>query len=273
MVSYQLFFLITLISILGPVIGILLIVFNSMLEQEIHVLEIENRRIFLESELQKSEYLQLTQQIQPHFLFNTLNSLLSLARFKRLDQLIPSFEHLVLYLRYKYQVKCQLNPLDQEIDHTKHYLAIQHLRYGDRLQIEWQVEPGLDRAMIPSYLIQILVENAFKHGLEQVEERACLWITICKKVINQDNYVELVVQDNGPGFLYDPLEEREDDQDQKKGIGLTNIAKRINLLFSHQAKLEVVVNSSLHQGGMIKACWPLKQVLNSDGDSFTPSEF
>lgn len=257
MLSYEGFFILILISLLGPVIGLLFIIFYHMLEQKVYLLEMENRRVYLENELQKSEYMQLTQQIQPHFLFNALNSLLSLARLKRSDQLIPSFEHLILFLRYKYQTKRQLHPLYQEIDYTRHYLAIQQMRFGSRLQVQWVVDPILSNAVVPPYLLQTLVENAFKHGLELVEGQALLQIRLQTTEEDRSPFARLTVQDNGPGFSRNPFQQEAASLDSRSGVGLSNIQKRLALLFPQQASLEILLNHDSLQGGTVIVKWPL----------------
>ena len=115
MISYESFFIVILISILGPVIGFFILIFYTSYERQIHLLEMENRQVMLEKELEVSRYLQLNQQIQPHFLFNALNSLLGLIRLKQYERLSESFEHMVMYLRSKYTNKEPLYPLDRLI--------------------------------------------------------------------------------------------------------------------------------------------------------------
>ncbi|WP_028986441.1 sensor histidine kinase [Thermicanus aegyptius] len=260
MLSYGWFFLIVLVSILSPVIGILLIIFYHLYEQKVYLLQMENRRINLERELQRIEYIQLSQQIQPHFLFNALNSLLSLARLKRLNDLITSFEHLALFIRYKYQPKKQLVPLFQEIDHIRHYIAIQKMRFGDRLEVRWDVEPSLTKAGIPPYLLQTLVENAFKHGLEQVEGKAILLIRLSLSAENDNKMVHLMVKDNGPGFspvVLDSLKKNREGDPSSAGVGLKNIERRLDLLFPGRGKLMISSDKNKESGGIITVSWPL----------------
>ncbi|MDW7682686.1 MAG: histidine kinase [Bacillota bacterium] len=251
MLAADFFFFIILISILGPTVGLVVLIFYSMMEQKVHLLETENKRIFIENELQRSEYLQLTQQIQPHFFFNTLNSLLSLARLKKIDKLIEALEHLALFLRYKYQEKEHLNPLQQEIDYTRHYLAIQEMRYGDRLKIIWDVDPGLSNALAPQYVLQTLVENAFKHGFQYIEGDFRLEICLSRKVVNKRDMLEMAVFDNGVGFT----RQQQEENSFGDGIGLTNIEKRLHLLFGSQARIEIT--AGIGTGGGVRVNWPL----------------
>src|SRR5690625_662862 len=154
MLSYESYFLITLISILGPVLGVLGLFFYNVFEKQIYLLQVENRRVLLEKELETRKYLQLSQQIQPHFLFNALNSLFSLLRLGEYDKLSKSFEHLILYLRSLYNHKNEtIYQLKDEISHTYNYLQIQKLRFGDRLHINWVQDDGIENNYIVQHLL------------------------------------------------------------------------------------------------------------------------
>lgn len=253
MISYESFFLIILVSILGPLLGIVILIFYNYLEKQVYVLEVENRQIQLQKELEESRYNQLSQQIQPHFLFNALNSMLGLIRLQKYDRLADSFEHMVLYLRTQYRQKSPLHRLSEEWKHTNHYLAIQQLRFGDRLHISMHMEPRLESALVIPYLLQTLVENAFKHGLECIEEDAFLTIDIHQM---DQQHITLSVSDNGPGFLSSQLTEI-----QKKGVGLSNLTSRLHLLFGDLASITIQQDEE-HQGGKVIVSWPLVFEMN-----------
>src|SRR5690625_3575329 len=193
MLSYESYFLITLISILGPVLGVLGLFFYNVFEKQIYLLQVENRRVLLEKELETRKYLQLSQQIQPHFLFNALNSLFSLLRLGEYDKLSKSFEHLILYLRSLYHHKNEtIYPLGDEIIHTNNYLAIQKLRFGDRLHITWKKDEDINHYYIIQHLLITVVENSFKHGLEKTEGDFYLTINLRKK---DDHQLLIMVED------------------------------------------------------------------------------
>jgi two-component system sensor histidine kinase AlgZ len=244
MLSYESFFLIILISIIGPVIGLLALIFYNMLERQVYLLIVENKQIMLEKELETSRYMQLNHQIQPHFLFNALNSIYGLIRLKKYESLSQSFEHLVLYIRSKYQEKDTLYPLEKEISQTTHFLEIQKLRFGERLSIHWEIDTGLQQALVIPYLLQSLAENAFKHGIEMLEDEVVLEISI-KKIVG--GKIQLKVKDNGPGFQENPL------SSIQNGIGLVNIKRRLNLLFGEGAQ----ISFEFGEGGSVIVDWPL----------------
>lgn len=200
----------------------------------------------MEKELEYSELIQLSQQIQPHFLSNSINALLSLARLDRKQELIKAIEHLSLFLRYKYQNKQYLSQIRKELEYTKHYLAIQQLRYGKRLSIHYDIDDDLLDNSIPPYLIQTLVENAFKHGLEKKYGDMILKMILQTK----NNQHHLIVQDNGPNW------EETDQTKRKLGIGLQNIENRLNLLYQDQWKLELMRKDEYT---WIECVWPMEK--------------
>ncbi|HBZ09875.1 MAG TPA: sensor histidine kinase [Bacillus bacterium] len=248
MVSYENFFLFILISILGPVIGVLILIIFNTFEKQIYLLEVENSKVLLEKELETTRYVRLNQQIQPHFLFNALNSMFSLIRLKKYDRLEEVFEHMVLYLRSKYDQEQVLYFLKEEIEYTNHFLAIQKLRFGNRLRVEWHVEEGIEEILIIPYLIQTLVENAFKHGIENLEGPGVVKIMIQAT----ERRLLIIVKDNGPGFAFNPLEEQ-----SGVGIGLKNISKRLHLLFGEDAKMTFSLDRQHEeQGGKVIVSMP-----------------
>lgn len=247
MISFNLYTLLITIAILAPIIGSITLFTILAFEREIDFLKNENIKVNLEKELQQSEYMQLNQQIQPHFLFNTMNLVLGLARLKKNEQLIEVLEHLSLFLKFKYKVKEQLIPLSQELDYTTHYLTIQQIRIGRRLKITYDIGEDYDLSLlVPPYMLQILVENAFKHSLEKKIGEVHLIIrfttlkeTACLEVI--DNGIGIV----GQHFTIDA----------SSGHGLKNIQSRLYLLFGSETSLSL---KQMTTGGVKAAVlWPI----------------
>ena len=229
MISYDLFTGFIIIAILMPLASVIILLLMLSFEQEISLLKNENTKVTLEKELQHSEYMQLNQQIQPHFLFNTVNLLLSLARLKKTEQLIEVLEQLSLFLRFRYQIKDQLIPFEKELSHAKNYLFIQKIRFGQRLKVDFHIEQELNQVLVPPYLLQTLIENAFKHGIEKKIGQVSLSISFMK----EEHYAVLEVSKNGVGvnrIISFPNE-------VFKGHGLYNIYRRLELLFGEDISL------------------------------------
>lgn len=237
-----LFSIIIFLSLLIPIIALVILSILKLLEKEFDYLQMENMQIQLETQLHQMEYLQLSQQIRPHFLFNSLNAMMSLARLNKNEDLIQSMEKFSLFLRYQNKDKESLVPFEKELEHTKNYLAIQQLRFGKKLEIDIAIDGHAAQTLLPPYTLQTFVENAFKHGLENKRGEKRLQIDLQRK----GNWVVLKVMDNG---------ETEADQylTEGDGTGMENIRKRMELLFELHTEVSMKRKSEWTE---VKAIWP-----------------
>jgi sensor histidine kinase YesM len=246
MISFDTFTALIMMFILAPIVGAITLLFMFSFEKRIDLLENRNKKIALEKELQQSLYNQLNQQIQPHFLFNALNVILSLARLKRTEELVRALEHLAAVLKFKYQTTEQLILLQQELTYTEHYIEIQKLRFGSRLQVSIECEPELKNCLILPFLIQTLVENAFKHALEKKTGEAILHI----RLFSERETAVLQVIDNGAAGIGKHV-----DSTGTSGHGLNNIRRRLSLLFENQGVL--TMKPGEEKGTVAEVRWPL----------------
>lgn len=228
-------------GIVVPIIGAAILLMLRILDRELDVLELENVKVTLEKELQQSEYNQLSEKIQPHFLLNSLNAFMSLSRLGRYQDMNQGMEQFAMFLRYRYQERGNLVSFRSELEHTRHYLAIQQLRFGPRLHISYDLDPLAIESMIPPFTLQTLVENAFKHGLEKTpgDKHCCIVLT------REGNWVSLKVLDNGT----EPISPT-----HAGGIGLSNLRRRFTLLFDLSTSLSLARNDQ----GLTEAAatWP-----------------
>ena len=175
-------------------------------------------------ELHKQAELQsLRAKINPHFLYNALNSIASLATTDA-----PKTEQMALALSdfFKYAInreQKQFNSLSEELNAIRTYLEIEKVRFGNRLNFEIDCEPTLFSVQIPQLLIQPLVENAIKHGLSQITENGIIRIVITR----DDHQINIRIYDNGPAFPDGPL----------TGFGIRNTQERIGLLYGSKASI------------------------------------
>ncbi len=179
------------------------------------------------SELQKQAELQsLRAKINPHFLYNALNSIASLATTDagKTEQMALALSDFFKYAINREQK--QLNTLSEELNATRTYLEIEKVRFGDRLTYEIECPSELLEIQIPQLLIQPLVENAIKHGLSQITGNGVIKVTI-RKV---ENFIKIRIYDNGPAFPDGPL----------TGFGIRNTQERITLLYGQKASVNWV---------------------------------
>lgn len=207
---------------------------NDYVTKPVDAIEL-NVRVHALTELQASINEQLSMeaawlqaQIRPHFLLNTLTAIVSLSEIDtvRMTRLI---EHLAHYLQSSFYLKNvnKVVPLKDELDLLESYLYIEKERFGNRLQINWEID-DIDDVMIPPLSLQTLVENAVNHGV--LQQIAGGIITI--KIRNKDNYTEISVIDDGVGMNEEKLQQIFTIQpNQKKGIGLVNTEQRLLRLY------------------------------------------
>ncbi|MDO7484754.1 sensor histidine kinase [Peribacillus frigoritolerans] len=184
----------------------------------------------------------MNQQIQPHFLFNTLNVILGLARLNRTAELIRALEAFSQFLKFKYKASEPLIPLSQEIQYTQHYLDIQTLRFGDRLKIDMECPEPLAIALVPP---------SFSRHWWRIRLNT-VWKKVGEALLHIRFYLEsqmvyLEVADNG-------LMGNESSVTDEGGHGLDNIQKRLYLYFNDRAQLNIASNES---GTKVEVSWPL----------------
>jgi len=188
-------------------------------------------------ELVRMEAAWLQAQIEPHFYFNTLNSIAALQHTNP-DQTIELIDHFSTFLRekYKFQNAAETVPLADEFQLVQSYLFIEQVRYGDLLRIHWEAgEPGDLR--IPPYTLQPLVENAIRHGIMKRSGGGNLWVRLARL----DGGAELSVVDDGVGMpeeiirkLMDPSTASSNDF----GIGLRNVDCRLRRNYGKGLRIE-----------------------------------
>jgi len=192
-------------------------------------LEHERRRAAAAEGLAQSARLRALQsQLQPHFLFNTLNSISALVVDGRLDAAISMISRLSDFLRLSLQTSDTPQiPVASEMVFVRHYLDIQKIRFGDRLTFRLDVAPAALSALVPTLLLQPLVENAVQHGILPHREGGSVTITIHTDA----RTLKLRIEDDGPGYRGSPT--------PPFGVGLSNTARRLDELYGNQAKLVV----------------------------------
>ncbi|GMQ60435.1 two-component system sensor histidine kinase YesM [Vallitalea sediminicola] len=179
----------------------------------------------------------LQQQINPHFLFNILQTVNWMAKANNQTEISIIVESVGKMLRFALDEQNNVVVLEKELENTQNYIVVQKIRYKGRLETEIDVSDCLYNEKIPKMALQAIVENAINHALENMLETCIIKIT----TQDTDNSFNLIVEDNGPGIQEDMLEKLENKTVKPSGlgIGLTNIHKRIQLLFSDEYGLEL----------------------------------
>jgi len=155
------------------------------------------RSLELERQLSNAHLRALQMQLEPHFLFNTLNAVTTLVELGRIEQALETLEHLntVLKLVLKRNTPSKV-PLAQELEVLESYLAIEQVRFADRLRVDINLDPNTLDGLVPCFLLQPIVENAIQHGIAHCEDSG--WIETSARRVG--TRMRLQVRDNGPGM-------------------------------------------------------------------------
>ena len=189
--------------------------------------ERELRASQLETQLAQSQLQVLKMQLHPHFLFNTLNAISALIR-ESPDEADEMVSRLGDLLRMTLETAgLQEVPFKKELEFLKHYLDIEQTRFQDRLKVEMAIEPETLDGLVPSMILQPLVENSVRHGVAPRPEGGCIKI----KAWRDNSLLRLEVEDDGPGVCGNaPLKER---------VGLTNTRARVRNLYGDEHDLKM----------------------------------
>jgi signal transduction histidine kinase len=179
----------------------------------------------LRTKLSEAKLEVLRRQLDPHFLFNSLNTVSALALAGQGDRAAETVGLLSDLLRSSIHEHAAAEvPLDQELEFVRRYLAIQQIRFGDQLETIWSVDTEVRQAVVPSLLLQPLVENAVIHGVIPRQRPRTIWLR-CGRLGNR---LCLDVEDNGPGVCLENPE----------GLGLANLRARLTNSYPGNYRLE-----------------------------------
>ena len=155
------------------------------------------RSLELERQLSSAHLRALQMQLEPHFLFNTLNAVTTLVELGRREQALETLEHLNTVLKsvLKRNTPSKI-PLAQELEVLESYLAIEQVRFADRLRVDINLDPTALDGLVPCFLLQPIVENAIRHGISHCEDSGLIE-TSAQRVGTR---MRLQVRDNGPGI-------------------------------------------------------------------------
>ncbi|MDB4915750.1 MAG: signal transduction histidine kinase LytS [Gemmatimonadetes bacterium] len=191
----------------------------------------------LETSLSRAESASIRAQLDPHFLFNSLHSAGALVRAHDVNGAVQMLSDIGELLRESFARRgVEYGRLRHEIAFAKRYLAIEQVRFRDRLVIEWDVDSALLDAMVPRSILQPIVENAIRHGISKRTAAG----RIAASVVRREEALRITVRDDGPGFDGGEL--------TSDGVGLSATRTRLALLYGDAASM---VLSGAGQGGAV----------------------
>ena len=214
--------------------------FNLMIGR---IRDLLDSKIKEQENLKKAELRALQAQINPHFLYNTLDTIIWMAESKKTEQVKEIVQALSTFFRISLSKGQDWITIGEEIERTKNYLIIQKMRYQDILDYQIEVDEKVTHFTILKLILQPLVENAIYHGIKNKRKGG---VIIVRARQNSENEILLQVEDNGIGFTPKKLlqlqAELNDDSDEIKmesGFGIGNVNKRIRLYYGKQYGLSI----------------------------------
>ena len=211
--------------------------FNLMVS---HIDELIRRTYLAELSEKNARLTALESQINPHFLYNTLQAISTEALLNDQPQINKMITSLASNLRYTIKSE-DLVPLKNEMVYVNNYIYLQKIRMDDNLQVNIRIDPDTEEFLIPKISIQTLVENSIIHGISPATGSIQIDISV-KRV---ENYIHICVRDNGNGISEEQLSllhadfERQDKTGSTGGIGLVNLYTRLKLLYPQPATLDI----------------------------------
>jgi len=184
----------------------------------------------LEKQTMQSELNFLRSQVNPHFLFNTLNSLyaLTLKKSNKAPETVLKLSEIMRYMLYECNEKYVC--LEQEITYVKNYLDLEKLRHGEGVQIDFNIGEGVENQQIAPLILIPFVENAFKHGIKNQIRNG--YVVIDLQI--EGNNLTFEIKNSKP-----PPEPQKDTSVRSGGIGLVNVQRRLNLIYPDQYYLKI----------------------------------
>ncbi|WP_251028397.1 sensor histidine kinase [Bacillus sp. ISL-18] len=240
-------------------VGILYTEYNNMIEEINRYIKesFQNKLITLDSQMKSLEA-----QINSHFLYNTLESINSIAEIEEIESISIMTKALGDMFRYSIKTESELVRLSDEIDHVKNYITIQNIRYDNSIDFNLEIPSKISSCCILKLILQPIIENSILHGLEKKRMKGNVKL---KAYEISQNRIVFEISDNGIGmdkdgldkirnFLQEQPEFKELGKRSKESIGLKNVHSRIALYYGLEYGLNV--DSEPNKGTTIKICVP-----------------
>ncbi|MGG7077967.1 cache domain-containing sensor histidine kinase [Clostridium sardiniense] len=229
-------------------IGILSKQFNGLISKINSLLD----EIKYEQELKReSEIKMLQAQINPHFLFNTLNTLKWIAVMNEDTSVSNGLGALAKLLRNTIVDSNEFVTIREEIDNIKSYIVIQKLRYGDSFEVNYHIEEEFYNYKIVKFILQPIIENSILHGFDEDKDNQKIDIIISEN----NNILEILIKDNGKGFNQEKHKEKK--RGKLSGVGYKNVCERIKLTYGKEYTVEL--KSEIDEGTEVKIMLPVNR--------------
>ena len=204
--------------------------------------DIRERELKMKAKVKDAELRYYQSQIDPHFLFNTLNAGMQLAMLENAPRTTDYVENVAHFFRYNLKKDNGITTLAEELELVDYYMAILNVRFGGEITLEKNIEESLCHVSMPKMILQPLVENAVNHGIRDIEWKGKIYLTVYKS----GGDVIISIADNGKGMKKEVLQSVLDGTYVKpkgehgNGVGMKNIISRLRLCFNRDDVFELI---------------------------------
>ncbi len=203
-----------------------------------------------EKDIHHLEMNALYSQINPHFLYNTLDTIVWMAEFNQKDDIIHITKSLAQFFRLSLNQGSETTSLGNEIEHAKQYLYIQKQRYQDKLSYQFQYPDSVLDLIVPKIILQPILENSIYHGIKDKDGTGMITIDV-----QEDNsYIFITVKDNGIGFQMSEKDLPDSSKPKLGGVGLKNVEQRIKLFCSNDSGITITSKLGFGTEVTLKIC-------------------
>lgn len=226
--------------------------YNQMIEE---IKELMDRLVAEQKDKRKTEFIALQTQINPHFLYNTLDSLIWLSEQGNNEKVIEMVVALSKFFRISISRGRTIIPIEKELEHVNNYLLIQKMRYSDSFQYKISIEDGIAHYGVVKLILQPIIENAIYHGVNADYDG---FIDI--RVMGKNDSIVFEVENNGYGLAKEQIDQIYESikTDQNKSVGLKNVYQRIKIYYGDLGDLEI--ESTLDEKTIVRIIIPKQEV-------------
>lgn len=250
-------------------IGVVTFAFNEMLESiKIYIKKIRDnmeqesamkeRELLMENHLKDAQLKYLQAQINPHFLFNTLNAGAQLAMMEGADRTYTYVQNVADFFRYNIKNKEEVT-LEDELIQVKHYIYILNVRFSGDIHFKMDVEDSCKSVLMPGMILQPIVENSVNYGIRNIDWQGTIELSATK----EKEYVCLSIRDNGIGMEQEKIDQilsgqlkKDEINGDSNGVGLNNVIQRLRMFYDKEDIIEITsIGKNMGTEVAIKLYW------------------
>ena len=220
---------------------------------------VKERELMMASHLKDAELKYLQAQINPHFLFNTLNAGAQLAMLENADRTCDYIQNMAAFFRYKINRSDKDTTLEEEIRLVDNYIYILNVRFSGEIHFEKDIDRECEKVTVPAMIIQPIVENAVNYGVRDIEWEKLIRLSVYR----EEGSIEIEVMDNGAGMSRERIEEvmsgkRGRQEADSNGVGLSNVISRLKLFYGTERVLDIY-SEGKDKGCVVRIHIPVKE--------------